>query len=150
MNAQRRHLIKLGALGFVLAPVAPLCARPVLTTTLRGVQVLDNLAHPVFIEGDWLLVDAAANSFSGQGHYLYPSWGQPRAYLVQEAVPVNNTDRVIQLEFRNPSTGQLQWTQSLAGEAVFAGKVCGQVAASAELELLKLDPLTVPVQAQYA
>lgn len=56
--------------------------------------------------------------FAGAGLYLYPDWGQPRAYLV---VPTGPGQSV--LEFRDPATTALCWTQSLALTGRFAAKL---------------------------
>ena len=57
-------------------------------------------------------------AYDGPGIYLYPSWGEPRPYLV---VPVQGSEPAV--EFRNPATQALLWSQSLSFCGEFAGKL---------------------------
>lgn len=56
--------------------------------------------------------------FTGAGLYLYPDWGQPCAYRVVATGPGNGV-----LEFRDPATDALYWTQSLTLTGRFAAKL---------------------------
>jgi len=151
MNMQRRLLIKLGALGTVLVPSAslyPTMAAASPQSALKRVPVLNDAAHPVYVSGDWLLADTAETSFSGNGHYLYPAWGQPRAYLVTtRSLPGKPA---VEFEFRNPANGQLLWQLSLPGETAFAGKIIGRIPANSALAEQGLAPLMVPALPLYS
>jgi hypothetical protein len=140
MNPQRRMLIKLGTMGSVLAPLGTLRASG-LPASIKSLPITDNLARPLFASGSWLLADTALTVFDGEGLYLYPSWGQPRAYHITRT-PAQGM--LVNLEFRNPASGELLWTQSLRGEMKFAGKVCGHVEDAGTLAGLHLAPLNVP------
>lgn len=63
---------------------------------------------------------AGAVDFAGAGLYLYPAWGEPRPYLVIAAGPGQTS-----LEFRDPATARLLWTQSLSLTGGFAGRLGG-------------------------
>ena len=115
------------------------CALVLLPVTLRAssslcqYEVRDTVALPRFNAGDVVIADSGVHAFAGDGLYLYPSWGQPRLYEVRALA-----DR---LEFRNPGSGQLLWTQSHA-LAAFAGKVVD--AAQTGRLLAELPVLAVP------
>lgn len=143
MNHQRRMLIKLGTMGSLLAPLGTLRAESGLPTSIKSLSITDNLARPLFAPGSWLLADTALTAFDGEGLYLYPSWGQPRAYHITRT-PAQGLGTLVNLEFRNPATGELLWTQSLRGEMKFAGKVCGHIEDAGTLAGLHLAPLSVP------
>lgn len=59
--------------------------------------------------------------YAGPGYYLYPAWGDPVLYHVSELSGSATTPAM--LAFRDPASGRLLWTQSLAGEAAFAGRL---------------------------
>ena len=61
---------------------------------------------------------AQPGEFAGAGLYLYPAWGEPRVYLVTPTGPGQSV-----LEFRDPATTRLCWTQSLALTGRFAAKL---------------------------
>jgi hypothetical protein len=97
------------------------------------------VALPRFRAGDRVLADSSAIHFSGAGLYLYPAWGQPRLYEVRASAN--------RLEFRNPGSGQLLWTQSADFDSAFAGRVLDQrasVANQADIPALAVSqrPLT--------
>jgi hypothetical protein len=94
------------------------------------------VALPRFSPGDHLVADTAITQFEEPGLYLYPAWGQPRLYDVQ-----GSTGR---LEFRNPGTGQLLWTQSSSLDSAFAGRVVDPIGKPATVA--GLAGLTVPRQ----
>ena len=56
--------------------------------------------------------------FSGPGFYLYPHWGEPRPYLVTQATVSTPT-----LEFRDPASKRVLWTQTLSLTDGFAGRL---------------------------
>lgn len=62
----------------------------------------------------------APHAYAGPGYYLYPAWGEPALYYVSE-VPAAQGGST--LAFRDPVAGTLLWTQSLAVEADFAGRL---------------------------
>lgn len=148
MNMQRRLLIKLGVLGTVLVPSAGVMAAASQQSALKRVPVLSDAAQPLYVSGDWLLADTAETSFSGDGHYLYPAWGQPRAYLVTSRFLPGKS--VAEFEFRNPANGQLLWQSSLQGETAFAGKIIGRIPVNSTLAELGLAPLMVPALPLYS
>ncbi|MEY4641619.1 MAG: hypothetical protein RLZZ227_1613 [Pseudomonadota bacterium] len=112
MNFARRQLLQYaGAAGFL--SVAPELAQG--GDNLHAFEVQDLVASPRFALGDVLLVDVAVRRFTTAGIYLYPAWGRPRPYEVR---PRGNM-----LEFRNPASGLLLWTQSAQLDSVFAGLV---------------------------
>ena len=149
VNPQRRHLIKLGAAGLLLVPVSPILASDEQISALNVVAIGDDVAAPLFKEGDYLLADCSITGFSGEGLYLFPAWGQPRVYLVTLTPGVSKQEPAA-LEFRNPASGDLQWTQTLAGESLFAGKICGRVSEASELAGFKLAALSVPQFPRYS
>ncbi len=56
-------------------------------------------------------------AYDGPGVYLYPSWGEPRPYLVMPAPDGQS------LEFSDPATRTVLWTQSSSLCRDFAGKL---------------------------
>jgi hypothetical protein len=64
--------------------------------------------------------EAGTQAYAGPGYYLYPAWGDPVLYYVSE---LSGSPTPATLAFRDPASGRLLWTQSLAGEAVFAGRL---------------------------
>jgi hypothetical protein len=96
----RRRVLQFGSFAAVL-PMAP-----VLQAALPAAQ------HAAPTEG-----------FSGPGYYLFPHWGEPMAYHVSEDSDAPAAEP--RLAFRNPHDGTLLWSQSLHGEALFAGKLVG-------------------------
>jgi hypothetical protein len=112
MTINRRRLLQYTGASCALA------ALPAITgaaTTLRRYQVQDAVAAPRFATGVVLVADTAVDRFAGPGLYLYPAWGQPRLYQVRA--------RGDRLEFSNPGSGQLLWTQSAQLDPAVAGKV---------------------------
>lgn len=61
---------------------------------------------------------AASCDYTGPGLYLYPQWGSARPYLVTDCAARTGT-----LEFRDPRSQQLLWTQTLSLTGRFAGKL---------------------------
>ncbi len=61
---------------------------------------------------------AASLAYDGPGIYLYPNWGEPRPYLV---MPVHGSEQAV--EFRDPASKALLWSQSLSICGEFAGKL---------------------------
>ena len=92
MTMTRRTVLQAAAGGVLLAPLVPALAHAATST-----QPTD---------------------FAGAGLYLYPDWGQPRAYLVVPTGPAQSV-----LEFRDPATAALCWTQSLTLTGRFAAKL---------------------------
>jgi hypothetical protein len=121
MSISRRSLLQYTGVSCALALLAPVVNG---APTWRLYEVRDNVAQPRFRPGARVVADAAIDSFTGDGLYLYPAWGQPRLYSVQATGGL--------LEFRNPGSGQLLWRQSAGFDARFAGKIVDSVA-SAEL-----------------
>jgi hypothetical protein len=115
MGIDRRRLLQYTSAGCVL-PAVPGFASA--ATTLRVYAIRDAVALPLLAPGDVLLVDTAHTFFGGEGIYLYPAWGQPRPYAVRASGTL--------LEFRNPGSGMLLWTQSIGLDAGFAGLVVGR------------------------
>jgi hypothetical protein len=122
---QRRHFMRLGLAGSLMLPGLAL-GRDSTPESMRWLRVNDAWAAPVATTGDWLATDAGITVFDGEGLYLYPAWGQPRPYLVRSAGP----DAACLLEFCNPGTGQVLWTDTQ--HVHFAGRVCGLVPAQIE------------------
>ncbi len=60
----------------------------------------------------------AGIAYDGPGIYLYPGWGAPRPYLVR---PADGSGQG--LEFLDPATETVLWTQSLCLCGDFAGKL---------------------------
>jgi hypothetical protein len=125
---QRRQLLRLSALSVSLA--APFSAmRPFARAAAPGgvlafTEVRDAGAAPLIEAGDHLLIDTAQMAFSGEGLYLYPDWGRPRAYRVRETVPGR-------LGFFDPARPALLWSMPAAASR-FAGRVSGRLAARDE------------------
>ena len=119
MMLKRRQLLQLASLSCAVGPFKCLFAQLPDTRFLRMVLVRGDHALPVFAAGDLLLTDTRETHYSGDGVYLYPHWGQPRPYQISLIV-----DSGAQLlEFRNPGSQQLLWTQSFALDSQFAGKL---------------------------
>ena len=92
MTVTRRTVLKAATGGMALASVAPVPA---------GASAVGQ-----------------SGEFDGPGLYLYPAWGEPRAYLVIPTGPGHSV-----LEFRDPVTSRLCWTQSLTLTGPFAAKL---------------------------
>ena len=131
MSLSRRSLLQYTGAGCALALLGP---KPGTATTLHIYEVRDNVALPRFAAGARLVADASAMEFGGDGLYLYPAWGEPRLYAVRVAGT--------RLEFRNPGSGLLLWTQSATFEARFAGRVVDTEAATPVAAAF--PPLAVP------
>lgn len=112
MMISRRSLLQYTSTSCALALLAPVQAG---TRSLRMYEVRDGVAAPRFIAGTRVIADASMTAFDGDGLYLYPAWGTPRLYAVH-AVGTR-------LEFRNPGSGVLLWTQTAGFAPGFAGKV---------------------------
>lgn len=132
MAIHRRRLLQYTGAGCVLAALQPTLSDA--ATTLRVLEVRDSAALPLFAPGDLLLADTTVTHFVGDGLYLYPSWGQPRPYQIRAVGQ--------RLEFRNPGSGTLLWTQSAGLATEFAGRVVEQ---SEALAYLSYPALNVPV-----
>jgi hypothetical protein len=87
---------------------------------LKLLVVRDAQALPVFAAGDLWLADTRQTRFAGDGIYLYPNWGAPRPYSIN-LVELAGQGQL--LEFRNPGSRQLLWTQSAALDDPFAGRL---------------------------
>lgn len=96
-DPRRRRLLQLGVLGASAAPLANAMAS-LGGQTSQGTQ-----------------------AYTGPGYYLYPSWGNPALYHVSEVPGPQGAGTT--LAFRAAASGRLLWTQSLAGEACFAGRL---------------------------
>lgn len=112
MNVSRRSLLQYTGAGCALALLAPALES---VGTLRVYEVRDAVAAPRFGAGARVIADVSTTAFSGDGLYLYPAWGEPRLYAVHAAGGY--------LEFRNPGSGQLLWTQSMGFGSDFAGRI---------------------------
>jgi hypothetical protein len=112
MSIDRRRLLQYTSAGCVLAALPAIASAG---TSLRAFEVQDAVALPRFNAGDLVVADTSVSRFAGAGLYLYPSWGQPRLYEVQGTADW--------LEFRNPASGALLWTQSASFNSDFAGRV---------------------------
>lgn len=121
---QRRDFIRLSLAGSAVLPAVVL-GRGEPEVALQWLQVADDWAAPVAAKGDWLAVEADAQTFSGDGLYLYPAWGAPKPYLVR-AVPALH-GQTLHHEFCNPATGHVLWSD--AGTPRFAGRVHGRLPA---------------------
>ena len=89
-------------------------------SSLTALEVQDNLAAPLLNQGQLVLADTTVQHFNGNGLYLYPDWGKPRAYQVSQSGS--------QLQFSFPGQKQVLWTQSSLsqkGISTFSGKVIG-------------------------
>ena len=60
---------------------------------------------------------ATTQAYDGPGVYLYPNWGEPRPYLLSPAPDGQS------LEFRDPASQTVLWTQSWSLCRDFAGKL---------------------------
>jgi hypothetical protein len=120
MTIERRQLLQIAGLTCAVSPLGTLLANAAAENHLQLVVVKDNQAMPDFAAGDTLLADTRATLYSGEGVYLYPHWGEPRPYHVSLAA---NSGHGQMLEFRNPGTRQLLWTQSPMLDGRFAGKI---------------------------
>lgn len=112
MAINRRRLLQYTGASCALAALPALGDAH---ASLRIFEVRDEVALPRFRIGDRVVADSAVVDFAGAGLYLYPAWGQPRLYEVRAAAN--------RLEFRNPGSGQLLWTQSANLDSTFAGRV---------------------------
>ena len=112
MTINRRRLLQYTGASCALAALPAMSNA---STALRAFEVQDGVALPRFKTGDRVVADTAITGFAGSGLYLYPAWGQPRLYAVQASAG--------RLEFRNPGSGQLLWTQSASLASAFAGRV---------------------------
>ncbi len=130
MGINRRRLLQYTGAGCALVALPAIAA----ATALRAYHVQDAVALPRFKAGDLVVADTGVTQFAGAGLYLYPAWGQPRLYEVRAT-----GDR---LEFRNPGSGVLLWTQSASFDSSFAGRVLDRLA-SVSL-LAGLPDLDVP------
>ncbi len=131
MAIHRRHLLQYTGAGCVLTVLQPTLTAA--ATTLCVLEVRDSAGLPLFAPGDLLLADTTFTRYAGDGLYLYPSWGQPRPYQICAAGQV--------LEFRNPGSGILLWTQS-GLTADFAGLVLDRpVAGLADYPVLSVPKL---------
>lgn len=139
---QRRDFIRLSLAGSTLLPSIVLGNRE-REVSLQWLQVGDDWAAPVADQGDWLAVEADAQSFSGDGLYLYPAWGNPKPYLVR-AVPAL-PGQAAHHEFSNPASGRVLWTDT--GNPRFAGRVHGRLPAQLGSwlgHMPQLPPLILP------
>jgi hypothetical protein len=112
MAINRRRLLQYTGVSCALAALPAMAGA---STSLRAYEVRDAVALPRFKAGDRVVADTSISHFAGAGLYLYPAWGQPRLYEVRSTVN--------RLEFRNPGSGQLLWTQSASLDSAFAGRV---------------------------
>jgi hypothetical protein len=112
MAINRRRLLQYTGASCALAALPALGDA---SSSLRMYEVRDAVALPRFRAGDRVVADSSVVDFAGAGLYLYPAWGQPRLYEVRAAES--------RLEFRNPGSGQLVWTQSANLDSAFAGRV---------------------------
>lgn len=112
MSIDRRRVLQYAGASCALAALPSLAET---NASWRAYEVMDDLGLPHFRAGERLVADTAVSQFTGTGLYLYPAWGAPRLYAVRASGKG--------LEFRNPGSGQLLWTQSAHLAAVFAGRV---------------------------
>ena len=133
MTLTRRTLLvnSGGAAVLALLPLAAWPAAPSLRAYRPQPCQINAAAAARFQAGQTLLVDSAAQSFTGDGLYLYPAWGSPRPYWVS----AGGADC---LQFRDPATGTLLWEQNAAADSHFAAAVVAELAAGASL------PVAVP------
>lgn len=90
-----------------------LTRRKLMGTAALGVGVLPCLGSPGFASAD-----TTSCRYDGPGLYLYPGWGSPRPYLIRPVAGSADT-----VEFRDPASWALLWTQSLLICGEFAGKL---------------------------
>lgn len=134
MGIRRRKLLQFGGAGSLLAVLPLHVAAGPLASHLRRFVIQDSKALPWLVPGTTVGVDVSVTTFAGDGIYLYPAWGRPRPYRVQEVAPGK-------LIFSDPASGRECWCQTLRGEA-FAGLLLpdgafspGQLAASPVLQV---------------
>jgi hypothetical protein len=142
MPIKRRKLLQTGLSGLLLAPFASQAATNS-QSSIKAFSVDNDLALPLIPRGTWILADTAASTWSGPGLYLYPHWGQPRAYQVTRA-PGPDSSQYPTLEFRDTASGKLLWTVTQASAARFAGKICALGCELPVLVHLQLEMLEVP------
>jgi len=142
MQIKRRKLLQTGLSGLALAPLA---GKSAVTTagSIKAFAVNNDLALPLIPRGTWILADTAEINWNEPGLYLYPHWGQPRAYRVTQA-PGPDSSIHPALEFREPASGKLLWTVTQTSDIRFAGKICALGCESSALAQLQLDALVVP------
>ncbi len=146
MTIKRRQLLQITGLSLAASPFSALLAESLVEPYLQMVIVKDDLALPGFAAGDLLLTDTRETRYSGDGIYLYPHWGAPRPYQISLIATLEGQSQM--LEFRNPGTQQLLWTQSFALVSQFAGKLKQHFSApyvvskTANYPLLRLLALT--------
>jgi hypothetical protein len=113
---QRRQLLQIAAglpLGSCMLAHAKLEAPHV---TVH--EVLDDAAAPLLHKGDLVMVDTAVTRYQGEGMYLYPAWGKPRAYQLDMLGE--------RLMFSVPGQSQVMWQQDMTSdESLLAGRVIG-------------------------
>jgi hypothetical protein len=143
MPIKRRKLLQTGLSGLLLAPFASQAATNS-QSSIKAFSVDNDLALPLIPRGTWILADTAASTWSGPGLYLYPHWGQPRAYQVTQA-PGPDSRTSPTLEFRDAVSETLLWTVTQAPEIRFAGKICALGCESPVLAYLQLEALKVPL-----
>jgi hypothetical protein len=143
MPIKRRKLLQTGLSGLLLAPLAGQAAAPGTKGSIKAFAVDNDQAFPLIHRGTWILADTAETTWSGPGLYLYPHWGQPRAYQVTRA-PGPDSSQYPTLEFRDTASGKLLWTVTQASAARFAGKICALGCELPVLVHLQLEMLEVP------
>ena len=147
MHIKRRILLQTGLSGLVLAPLAGQSAAVVASGTIKAFAVHNDLALPLIPRGTWILADTAATTWSGPDLYLYPHWGQPRAYRITRA-PGLDSSNTPSLEFRDPASGTLLWTVTQTPDTRFAGKICALGCELPVLAHMQLEALEVPLLPQ--
>jgi hypothetical protein len=139
---QRREFIRFGLAGSAMLPSIVLGNR-VSEVSLHWLQVKDDSAAPFAGKGDWLAVEAGAQGFSGDGLYLYPAWGEPRAYFVRAVSSGQSQPQ--RHEFCDPASGKVLWSDT--ADPAFAGRVCGRLPAQLGSwlgHMPQLTPLSLP------
>lgn len=135
---QRRDFLQKGlgfGAGLTLGPV--MAAAP----SAQGLvcEVRDDAAAPWLHRGEWLVVDVGQAQWQGAGLYLYPDWGRPRAWQIEQ--------RAGQLVFFLPGQAVPAWTQTVA-DTRLAGRVVGVLPAGAlgdkSLSHAQWQPLSLP------
>ena len=117
---RRRLVLQMAGLACAVSPCDLLLANTKAHADLKFLVVRDDQAQPLFAAGDLLLTDIRQMRFTDNGIYLYPNWGAPRPYMVNL---VECAGQAQMLEFRNPGSRQLLWTQSAALNEQFAGRL---------------------------